>query len=556
MLRVSHAPSALVALAAIAVGLLAASPARALTPESPEVKAAVARAVAQLKKVDMDTLQRREPAAVPATGQYALIGLALISANVPKDDPTIQKAARIVRSAIQSGRIGEGYNGVYNCAAAISFLTSLDSKQYKPDIEKALTQMLRHQKDHGGFCTDNKPYGDTSMTQYATLGLWEASQAGVVVPAKAWEGVANWFVRTQTSIGGFVYGPDGPGGVAAAALQLPTTVTHSMSAGGAGSLYICGYFVKTSNVEPKKESPDGPKLPPSLKPVDGGDKAARVKVNIDVGALENAMAQADKWMTDNARKPIVGYTNYYYYGLERYQSFREQYTNEFPAEPEWYTTGAMYFLSSEQNGAFVDTMGSGYLEVDTAWGVLFLTRRTRTILKEIEDTANGVLIGGRGLPPGESALQLKQGRVVVKPLSGPADELLGIMENPNDPKFAAAVEGFGEQVVAADEAMIAPLVLRLHKLAGQGAPEARAAALTALGKVRNLDDVPVFILALDDDDVAVVKAARDALRFISRRFDETGPALNAEKADRAKAIEEWKAWYKSVRPDATFDAEP
>jgi hypothetical protein len=543
--------------AALTIGL-SWEPARALTRESPQVKAAVDRAVAYLKKVDVDGLQRNESAATPAIGRYALVGLALLSADQPPGDPQVQKCARIVKGAIQSGRINEGYNAVYNCGASISFLAHLDPKLYKPEIEKALGMMLRHQKEHGGFTTDAKPYGDTSMSQYAVLGLWEAHKTGVAVPVRAWEAIANWFIRTQTATGGYVYDPQGPGGIPAAAQAIPGVITHSMSCGGAGSLYICAEYIKSNSaVEAKKETPEGPKLPPGLRPVDSGDKAAKVQVNVDLGALENAMAKADKWMADNLHREIQAYPNYYYYGQERYESFKEKYTNVHPEEPEWYTLGAMYFLRvQQQNGEFAPTQGASFPEVDTAWGVLFLTRFAKKIVGEAEATGAGVLIGGRGLPPGESALQLKQGRLVVKPLAGGADELLGIMENPNDPKFAAAVEGFGEHIVAADEAMIAPLVLRLRKLAGEGPPQARAAALAALGKARNLDDVPVFILALEDDDLGVVKAARDALRFISRRFDEAGPALDADKAARAKAIEEWKAWYKSVRPDATFDVEP
>ena len=57
----------------------------------------------------------------------------------------------------------------------------------------------------------------------------------------------------------------------------------------------------------------------------------------------------------------------------------------------------------------------------------------------------------------------------------------------------------------------------------------------------------------------MVLEARDALRFMSRKFEALGPEIpegtyevdEFEKA-RRKAIEQWKAWYLSVRPEHVF----
>ena len=62
----------------------------------------------------------------------------------------------------------------------------------------------------------------------------------------------------------------------------------------------------------------------------------------------------------------------------------------------------------------------------------------------------------------------------------------------------------------------------------------------------------MMIFALNDLDPAVRHAAREGLRFTSRKF--TGFGLRAEATQEARraAIGQWKDWYISLRPDAEF----
>ena len=66
-----------------------------------------------------------------------------------------------------------------------------------------------------------------------------------------------------------------------------------------------------------------------------------------------------------------------------------------------------------------------------------------------------------------------------------------------------------------------------------------------------LDYVPTLIYALTDPDRRVVREARDGLRFVSRRFKGFGLDDNFDDdRQRDQAVDRWKTWYRTVRPDA------
>ena len=81
----------------------------------------------------------------------------------------------------------------------------------------------------------------------------------------------------------------------------------------------------------------------------------------------------------------------------------------------------------------------------------------------------------------------------------------------------------------------------------------RRLAVRALGRTGNLDYVPTLIYALTDPDRDVVLEARGALQFVSRRFDGFGPPDDYTDQQRYDAAENWKAWYRSLRPGASID---
>jgi HEAT repeat protein len=154
--------------------------------------------------------------------------------------------------------------------------------------------------------------------------------------------------------------------------------------------------------------------------------------------------------------------------------------------------------------------------------------------------------------PESGEIDQRLGQIIAKPLSGPADELLALMEDPNNPDFLRAVQGFADATLEADEKTLNQHAARLKKLAGAANPEARIAAVKALAKARSLDNVPTLIYAMTDPDARVVAEAREGLRFVSRKLGPL-PVKTVANPASGEEIDYWKAWFRSVRPDAEFE---
>ena len=77
-------------------------------------------------------------------------------------------------------------------------------------------------------------------------------------------------------------------------------------------------------------------------------------------------------------------------------------------------------------------------------------------------------------------------------------------------------------------------------------------AVRALGARRDFEDIPTLIYALSDPDDDVSVAARDSLRFVTRKFDGFRMPDRPTPADKRAAVEAWKAWYEAINPGAQF----
>ena len=62
-----------------------------------------------------------------------------------------------------------------------------------------------------------------------------------------------------------------------------------------------------------------------------------------------------------------------------------------------------------------------------------------------------------------------------------------------------------------------------------------------------------LLFAMTDPDKNVVREARDALRFISRRLDGFGLKDNFTEEERNKVVQAWRNWYLQVRPEAELE---
>jgi hypothetical protein len=250
-----------------------------------------------------------------------------------------------------------------------------------------------------------------------------------------------------------------------------------------------------------------------------------------------------------------GFTHYYLYALERYQSFLEAAEGRNVKEPTWYNDGFAY-LRKEQD---VDGSWKGSQEnmeaVNTAFSVLFLLRSTKKAIERSKSFGDGALLAGRGVPGNPQEVRVRGGQIVPRQVSQSTAELLDILSKPDSPSFlavAADVQLLRGRLAAAEAEERAGYLTKLRALVAQGVPEARLTAVKLLSQMRDLESVPALILALDDPDWQVAVAADEGLQFIGRKIN-PGLGEKPDKDVRAAAVQRWKDWYLAVRPDAEFE---
>jgi hypothetical protein len=183
---------------------------------------------------------------------------------------------------------------------------------------------------------------------------------------------------------------------------------------------------------------------------------------------------------------------------------------------------------------------------DTAFAVLFLVRSTKNTLKKA-GLNEGVLVGGHGLPKDISSVTMKDGKVVTPQMVREMDEWLEMLEGAEDKDFDPdALSGLP---LDEDLTQRTSQLERLRKLVSNEDWRARRLAVKTLAAARELDNVPILIYALTDEDSEVPIYARDGLRLISRKLKGFGMPETATPDQKHAAAEKWKKWYLSIRPD-------
>jgi hypothetical protein len=542
-------PMLLLAVALAGAGL--GESARAVTPESPEVKAVIDKGLKFLEGAKDERL-----------GAQCLIGLSFLKNDRDRNHPQIVRALQscqaFAANPTPTTGIGTDIDN-YSIGLAIIFLCEHDPVKNRSAAQKVVNYLLSRQMQNGAWSYPGNSAGDTSQTQYAALGLWMADASGLDVPQSAVERLCGWLLRTQEPGGGWGYHANDPGTMTRVNQDQ---VRPSLVAAGLGSVYICADLLGIT--DPKEEVSEN-KVPPVLREVQqkqGKKKRDGQSKVIDAAAVRRSMADGNQWFAKNFTVRTAEWNYYYLYGLERYMSFRELAEGEGDREPEWYNQ-VFNFLRSDQlpSGAW---KGEGDVEaVNSSFAVLCLARSTRkSINVKLKALGEGVLLGGMGLPKNVSDLQERNGKVVESPLGGSVEEILAIIEDPNNPELKRLVESGQSIPLEADVTKRSGQVTRLRSLVSAGSYEARLLAVKALGKVRDLDNVPVLLFALTDPDVRIVREADLALRFISRKFrgvglpDDPEPPgsdakLPAGQWPQVKAAQKaWKQWYLAIRPDA------
>jgi len=534
------------------VGLLGwPSSAAAVTPESAEVKSVIEKGLAFLERGDDSRL-----------GGQCLIGLSFLKNGRDRSHPKIVAALKACEAfAANPGAAGANVGAVdnYSVGLAIIFLCEHDPTKNRAAAQSIVNHLLYRQMAIGAWTYPGTTLGDTSQTQYAALGLWMADANGLEVPEQSVERLCGWLLRTQDPSGGWGYHANDPGSMARVS---QASVRPSLAAAGLGSVYICADLLGIT--DPKEELTDKA-IPPVLLEVQQKGKKKRrdgASKAIDAALVRKSMADGNAWFAKNLTVKAAEWKYYYLYGLERYMSFRELAEGQAEREPDWYNQAFDFLRRSQQpTGSWTgDSEGEA---VGTCFAVLCLSRSTRkSISVKLKALGDGVLLGGMGLPKNISDLQERNGKVVETPLGGSVEEILAIIEDPNNPELKRLAESGQSIPLDSDVTKRSGQVTRLRSLVSAGSYESRLVAVKTLGKVRDLDNVPVLLFALTDPDVRIVREADKVLRSISRKFrgvglpDDPQPPGNDLKAPagqwpQVKAAEKaWKNWYLSIRPDA------
>jgi hypothetical protein len=515
-----------------------------------QIQVAINEAVAHL----------RQQVANQDGGEGALITMALLKSGLPPDTPEIKKGLEKIKSRIVKDEYKPGTHHVYEAGVSLMALANADAKAYKPQIEAIARYLIGVQRPTGEWDYPSPGTGDTSITQYAILGLWEAVRSGVTVPRRVWDKVAGWHVTRQLSDGGFTYHPFVTQDVGAAVGG--GTASHTMTVAGTASLLVCRMhlYAGAADVEEvqKGKKKRGKKFG-VLIPVDASAEEpappetvlvddANFRATTRLAAIDKAVGKGKKWLNEHFTiEPKANWDLYYLYGLERLAALAG--VKEFDGH-DWYDEGAAQLVRTQSGGTWQDGCG---INPATAFGILFLGKATQKMIahkaaRPEPKFGGGILVGGRGLPENLGTLQVEQGSVRVRKLKGPVDELLAELENAESRQVESAQAALVESIATDNPEGLIGQADRLLKLARDKRVEVRRTVFWALGRSNELSVVPTLINGLSDPDPGCMIEARNALRYISKRIDVHEPPDEATPGQKASAIAYWKKWYQGVRP--------
>ncbi len=451
------------ALGALCV-LLPSGSRAAVDPE--KNNAAIKKGVEYLKKNAFSSMNY-------GTGAAALAGLALLEAEVPASDPTIQAIAQAVRTG------GLGENKTYQLALGILFLDKLNESRDVPLIQVLGARLVMGQSNMGSWtysCGDAPGEaeqlrlagtlrattsgglhpeaarilragrgagqmaggGDNSNTQFAIIGCWVAQRRGV--PAtNAITAIDNFFLRTQSPTDhGWGY-TAGSGGASTPAMTCAGLLGLAVGKAQDEARKSGKKLVGVGNPQPKPKADDDPFFNPpgkDAKPkndeevpddeMEEEDTTKKKPPTIRDMAIERALLALGRILgakAGNGQGIEAGHWGgvgdlYFVWSLER---VAVGYGLETIGDVDWYDWGTKRLLPSQQaDGSWNGSHGT---TVETSFAVLFLKKSnfvadlTRQIDGKVRDPGNGELRGSKGGPIAIAAM----GRKIDLNTEGPPD---------------------------------------------------------------------------------------------------------------------------------------
>jgi hypothetical protein len=504
------------------------------------VLASSGSAVAQQEPaVDKAVTYLRSHSANRQVGETAMIALGLVKAEVPHSDPALEKCIAAIHTRFTGSGGYEPQNssgpGTYEAAVSIMALANYDPVANLSAITAIAAYIKGRQNANGSWDYTNRPQGDTSISQYAVLGMWEAENAGVEVAPSTWDHAAEWYMSVQSSAGSWNYHRD-------EGAARPETV--SMTAAGVGSLLIC-----QRQLERYRQSRRGTSS--LLTPLGTESSQVDYRPTTQNGQIEQAIKRGIAWIGSNFvlnNRNIVGSSPYYgLYGIERVGALGERQTI---GRLDWYQKGRDFIVSTQHaDGSWNGDFGT---EMNTVWAMLFLTKSTaKTIRKiNIQRLGAGTLLGGRELPKDLTSMTVAGGRVVSRPMNGAIEGMLAILDDPRAEQADAAVSGIVERYYSQGPDALRPYKIRFRKMLSDRDHGVRRVAAWALARTGDVDVVPLLIdaMVVPNEDEEVVAAIRMGLELLSRKIKGPGPPSPSTPEERVAAARKWREWYQAIRP--------
>jgi hypothetical protein len=473
-------------------------------------------------------------------GYVAMCTLALIKSGMPKTRPEIANALRTLstraNSTFYSAAEGED-KAVYEAAALLIMFANADPEAYRRQVENLASFIISKQTPSGswGYVIHSATpgSGDTSLTQFALLGLWEATNLEIKINPNVFDRAATWLLRTQRTSGGFTYQP----------LTGEREPTVSLTAAGTGSLLICQSQLSQLRIAKDQEKiGNKPKSKLLISLDENGDEIAEEQKNQTRGLstsmddLRRGIQRGMSWLTANfGVEQMYGETPYYaLYSIERVASLNDV---EVLGTKAWYDIGLNYINSHVGQDGMVD--GQYGPNVNTAWAILFAARSTRDSIQKAERRRLGAanMLGGKGLPKNLNDLVIRAGRVGVSPMTGAVEGMLEALADPKLQGDPAAIEaGLMNAYGMQGDAALKPHKDRLIRLSRSPDPQLRVISIWCLSRINDRTVLPLVLDAVEDADDAVAIEAGKGLQFLSRRLVGYGPEIT-DSADRSSATE-------------------
>jgi hypothetical protein len=522
-------------------------------------------------------------------GRAGMAALGLLKVGVSPDDPAIAKIIddRLLPKFQADGTYQPQAPTDLYYEAGVDLMVFVNShpEAHDREIAKLVKLILEGQHDEGYWTYPANARagdrGDTSITQYALLGLWDAQRHGIPIPKAAFERAATWLAANQDSEGAFWYHPG----------NERYKPTHSIVAAGSANLLVCGAAIfgierltQRSTTKPTTTAEKADSSVPLfgvLKRVDLSP-SGRTETKMTIGKTKHVASSsstkiAKSRIESGARRGLewidhkwIGgaptyFQYYFYYALERACTLS---STDRIGDHDWYDEISDSILKQQGgDGSFNSNDPAGPV-ANTAFALLFLSRATAKLIKPggppEKVFGGGLMIGGRGLPTNLSAIQSGAEGIQVRKLSFPVDQLLSELENPKSTEVEAVQKSIVEQVEVGDPEKLIGQKARLIRLASDPRPEVRRTVIWALGRCATIHEVHVLIKAIDDPDYGVVLEANNALCWFSRRPNGFGrsadpvSALPENASDQQKfrvatswrktIRADWREWYENVRP--------